>query len=63
MPARGSSTASAFLPNSADSAWNERTTLRHWNAKDSRPEETSTAAPVHSVHVLMALKVTAVMKP
>src|SRR5690606_15635206 len=53
--ARGSSGAFAFFPNSPESALKERATLRHWNAKDSRPEETSSAAPVHSIHVLMAL--------
>src|SRR5512140_3471047 len=55
MSARGSFTASGFLENSAARALNERATLRHWNAKDSRPEDTSSAAPVHSVHVLMDL--------
>ena len=43
-----------FLRRPPESALKDFATLRHWKAKDSRPKDTSTEAPVHSAEPLMA---------
>src|SRR4051794_36120841 len=65
MSASGSSRAPSLglMPTSPPSAEKDRTTLFHWNAKDKRPDDTSTAEPVHSDQLLMALYVTSGMTP